>query len=210
MILTETRRIRTGHEGLHNGEWRGELYRADKVGDELSDLTVGIIGYGKVGILLARLLQPFGCRLLITDPYVDITDENMQQVPQQTLLAESDIVALNARVTAETTGMIGRAEFQQMKPTALLVNVARGPLVDYDALYEALTENLIAAAVLDTYSVEPPPMDWPLLQLPNVTLTPHIAGASRRTIQVAAAAAAEEIRRYLAGDPPLNPVIHHP
>ncbi len=210
MILTETRRIRAGHEGLRHGEWRGDLYRADTVGDELSDLTVGIIGYGKIGSLLSRLLRPFGCRQLIADPYVDSENKDMEQVSQQTLFKESDIVVLTARVTRETIGMIGWKQFRQMKKTALLVNVARGLLVDYDALYEALTENIIAAAALDTFALEPPPINWPLLQLPNVTLTPHIAGASRRTIKMAAEFAAEEVRRYLVGCPPLNPVIHHP
>ena len=210
MILTETRRIRAGHEGLRHGEWRGDLYRADTVGDELSDLTVGIIGYGKIGSLLSRLLRPFGCRQLIADPYVDSENKDVEQVSQQTLFKESDIVVLTARVTRETIGMIGRKQFRQMKKTALLVNVARGLLVDYDALYEALTENIIAAAALDTFALEPPPINWPLLQLPNVTLTPHIAGASRRTITMAAEFTAEEVRRYLVGCPPLNPVIHHP
>ncbi|MDD9857637.1 MAG: 2-hydroxyacid dehydrogenase [Gammaproteobacteria bacterium] len=208
MILTETRRIRAGHEGLRRGQWRGDLYRADSVGDELADLSVGIIGYGKIGAHLARLLRPFNCRLLAADPHVDISNDAVRQVSQRTLLAESDIVVLAARVTAETAGMIGAGQLQRMKKTALLVNVARGPLVDYGALYEALAKNTIAAAVLDTFSVEPPAPDWPLLQLPNVTLTPHIAGASRRTIKIAAECAAEEVRRYLAGEPPLNPVIH--
>ena len=209
MILAETRRIRSGHEGLRRGEWRGDLYRADMVGNELCDLTVGIIGYGRIGALLARLLRAFGCRLLVADPYVDIDDEGVEQVPQRALLNESDIVALNVRVSAETTGMIGSQQFRQMKKTALLVNVARGPLVDYDALYEALTGGIIAAAVLDTFAMEPPPPDWPLLRLPNVTLTPHIAGASRRTIHTAAKVAAEEIRRYCAGEPPLSPVTNN-
>ena len=207
MILTETRRILAGHEALRCGKWRGDLYRADTTGDELADLTVGLIGYGKVGALLARLLQSFGCRLLATDPYVEITDYNIRQIPLHALLQESDVVALNARLTNETIGMIGREQLQQMKNTALLVNVARGPLVDYKALHHALTQNVIAAAVLDTFSVEPPPANWPLLQLPNVTLTPHIAGASRRTIKIAAKAAAEEVRCYLAGESPLNPVV---
>ncbi len=215
MILAETRRSRIGHENLRRGKWRGDLYRADMVGDELADLVVGIIGYGRVGVLLARFLQPFGCRLLVADPYANIHNEEVKIVSQKKLLQESDIVTLSARVTAETTKMIGREQLSQMKNTALLINVARGPLVDYDALYEALTNRIIAAAALDTFSVEPPSPDCALLQLPNVTLTPHIAGASRRTIRVAAESAAEEIRRYVNGEKPMNPVNdislnHHP
>lgn len=207
VILAETRRIRAGHEGLRRGQWRGDLYRADSAGDELADLTVGIIGYGRIGARLARLLQPFDCRLLAADPHVDISNDAVRQVPQRELLAESDIVVLAARVTKETTGMIGAGQLRQMKQTALLVNVARGPLVDYDALYDALAGGRIGGAALDTFALEPPPPGEPLLQLPNVTLTPHIAGASRRTINIAAECAAEEVRRYLAGEAPLNPVI---
>jgi D-3-phosphoglycerate dehydrogenase len=112
---------------------------------------------------------------------------------------------LHARVTSETTGLIDGAALAQLKPGALLVNTARGPLVDYKALFEVLSSGRLAGAMLDTFAVEPVPPDWPLLQLPNVTLTPHIAGASLRTVTIAADQAAEEVRRYLAGEPPLNP-----
>jgi D-3-phosphoglycerate dehydrogenase len=92
-----------------------------------------------------------------------------------------------------------------MKPGAIFVNTARGPMVDYDALYDALRSGHLGGAMLETFAIEPAPADWPLLQLPNVTLTPHIAGASVKTITIAAEGAAEEVRRYLAGEPPLNP-----
>ena len=92
-----------------------------------------------------------------------------------------------------------------MKRRAVLVNTARGPIVDYAALHDALAEGRIGGAMLETFDVEPTPPDHPLLGLPNVTLTPHIAGASLRTVRVAAAKAAEELRRWLAGEPPLNP-----
>ena len=91
-----------------------------------------------------------------------------------------------------------------MKTGSYFVNTARGPLVDYDALYEALASQHLRGAMLETFSVEPAPPDWPLLQLPNVTLTPHIAGASVKTVRYAAGLAAEEVRRFLAGEPALN------
>jgi D-3-phosphoglycerate dehydrogenase len=121
------------------------------------------------------------------------------------LLAEADIVTLHARVTPETTGFIGRRQFAAMKPGAYFVNTARGPLVDYDALYDTLVAGHLSGAMLETFAVEPVPADWPLLRLPNVTLTPHIAGASVKTITIAAEAAAEEVRRHINGEPPLNP-----
>jgi D-3-phosphoglycerate dehydrogenase len=121
------------------------------------------------------------------------------------LIRRADIVTLHARVTAETTGFIGAAQFAAMRPGTYFVNTARGPLVDYGALYEALAGGHLAGAAIETFAVEPVPPDWKLLQLPNVTLTPHIAGASVRTVTFAAEQAAEEVRRYLAGEPPLNP-----
>jgi D-3-phosphoglycerate dehydrogenase len=94
--------------------------------------------------------------------------------------------------------------FKNMKNDALFVNTARGPLCNYDDLYEALVQGEIGSAMLETFGVEPVPVDWPLLQLPNVTLTPHIAGASVRTVTFAAEQAAEEVRRYIAGEPARN------
>lgn len=209
-ILAQTRLISAGHDALRAGEWRGDLYRADRTGRELSELVVGVVGYGQIGTRLVRLLKPFGCRILVYDPYVQLSAgdraDGVEQVSDlDALLARSDVVTLHARVTAETTGLIGADQFARMRPGAVFVNTARGPLVDYDALYDALASGHLGGAALETFAVEPAPPDWPLLRLPNVTLTPHIAGASVRTVTVAAQAAAEEVRRFVAGEPPLNP-----
>ena len=208
-ILAQTRNITRGHDALRAGNWRGELYRADVTGDELSDMTVGVIGYGAIGTRVVKLLKAFGCRILVCDPYVQLTPDDRNdavlQVSLDRLLAESDVVTLHARVTPETTGMIGKDALARMKKGAYFVNTARGPMVDYDALYDALRSNHLRGAMLETFAVEPPPADWPLLKLENVTLTPHIAGASLKTVRFAAAQAAEEVRRYLAAEPPVNP-----
>ncbi|QKC85043.1 2-hydroxyacid dehydrogenase [Mesorhizobium sp. NZP2077] len=208
-ILAETRLIRVGHEALRKGEWRGDLYRADRTGRELNEMTVGVIGYGNIGTKVVRLLRAFGCHVLVCDPYVQLSadDRNagVELVALDDLLSRSDVVTLHPRVTEETRGMIGTDTIARMKPGVILINTARGPLIDYDALYEALVSGQIASAMLETFAVEPVPADWPLLQLPNVTLTPHIAGASVRTVTYAAEQAAEEVRRYLAGLPPVNP-----
>lgn len=208
-ILAETRRIRAGHEALRAGVWRGDLYRADATGRELNEMTVGVIGYGNIGTRVVRLLRAFGARILVCDPYVQLSphdrDAGVQHVGLEELLTASDIVTMHPRVTEETRGMMNAEAFARMKPGSLFVNTARGPLCDYDALYEALTEGPLAGAMLETFAIEPVPADWPLLQLPNVTLTPHIAGASIRTVTHAAEQAAEEVRRYLAGEPSLNP-----
>lgn len=208
-ILAETRLIRTGHEALRKGEWRGDLYRADRTGRELCEMTVGVIGYGNIGTKVVRLLRAFGTKVLVHDPYVQLSADDLnagvEQVSLDDLLSRSDLVTLHPRVTEETRNMMNAETFAKMKPGAIFVNTARGPLCDYDALYENLLSGHLSAAMLETFAVEPVPEDWPLLQLPNVTLTPHIAGASVRTVTFAAEMAAEEVRRYIAGLPPVHP-----
>ena len=208
-ILVETRLIRAGHEALRRGEWRGDLYRADLTGTELSELTVGLIGYGEIGTRVVPLLKPFGCRILVCDPYkqlsaADVAD-GVIMTDFDTLLAESDVVSLHARVTDETRGFLAAPQFARMKAGAYFINTARGPMVNYDDLYHALKSGHVRGAMLETFWQEPPPPDAPLLRLDNVTLTPHIAGASTTTVRIAARMAAEEVRRWLAGEPPLNP-----
>ncbi len=208
-IIAETRNITRGHDALRQGHWRGDLYRADRTGRELSEMTIGVIGYGQIGTRVVRLLKAFGCRILVADPYVQLSaadrNDGVEHVNLDRLLAEADVVTLHPRVTTETTRMIDAAALARMKTGATLINTARGPLVDYDALYEALASGHLGGAMLETFSVEPVPSDWPLLALPNVTLTPHIAGSSLKTVTYAASLAAEEVRRYLAGEPPRNP-----
>ncbi|MGB5869420.1 MAG: 2-hydroxyacid dehydrogenase [Albidovulum sp.] len=208
-ILAETRKIREGHEHLRAGNWRGDLYRADVTGRELNEMTVGVIGYGNIGTKVVKLLRAFGSKVLVCDPYVQLSPEDLQagveQVALDRLLADADVVTLHARVTDETRQMMNAEAFRKMKKDALFVNTARGPMCNYDDLYQALVDGEIGSAMMETFGVEPVPPDWPLLQLPNVTLTPHIAGASVRTVTFAAEQAAEEVRRYIAGEPPRNP-----
>lgn len=208
-IIDVTRNLTRGHDALREGTWRGDLYRADVVGDELSDMTVGVIGYGHIGHRVVRLLRAFGARVLVADPYVRLspTDaaDGVIHCDLHSLLAQSDVVTLHPRVTVETSGMIDADALAAMKPRATLINTARGALMDYDALCDALDSGHLRGAMCDTFAVEPLPMDAPLRRHPNVTLTPHIAGASLKTVRIAAAQAAEETRRWLADEPPLNP-----
>ncbi len=207
-ILAETRMIRVGHEALRKGEWRGDLYRADTAGRELNELTVGVIGYGDIGTRVVRLLRAFGTRVLVHDPYIQLSIDDVKAgvelVSFDSLLERSDIVTIHARVTEETTQMMNAEAFERMKAGSIFINTARGPLVDYDALYDSLLSGHLAGAMLETFSVEPVPMDSPLIQLPNVTLTPHIAGASIKTVTYAAELAAIEVDRYFKGMEPLN------
>ena len=208
-ILAETRLIRAGHEALRQGIWRGDLYRADVTGTELSELTVGLIGYGHIGTRVVRLLKPFGCRILVCDPYKRLAAEDaadgVVQVELARLLSESDVVSLHARVSDETKGFLAAPQFASMKSGAYFINTARGPMVNYGDLHAALASRHLRGAMLETFWLEPPPADAPLLKLDNVTLTPHIAGASTTTVKIAARMAAEEVRRYLAGEPAMNP-----
>ena len=207
-ILSETRNITRGHDALRSGNWRGDLYRADLAGQELCEMTVGLIGYGEVGRRVVKLLKAFGCRILVSDPYVQLTAEDLNdgviQCSLERVLSESDVVSLHPRVTAETTKMINRETLGQMKKGSYFINTARGPLVDYPALLDAMTSNHWRGAMLETFDIEPLPPDSPFPTLPNVTMTPHIAGASVKTVSYAAGLAAEEVRRYLAGEPALN------
>jgi D-3-phosphoglycerate dehydrogenase / 2-oxoglutarate reductase len=171
-------------------------------------MTVGVIGYGEVGRRVVKFLKAFGCRVLVSDPYVQLTVDDLRDgvkhVSLDAIIAEADVVTLHPRVTPETTGMINEDVLRRMKKDATLINTARGPLLDYDALYRVMSDGHLRGAMLETFAIEPVPSDWPLLQLPNVTLTPHIAGASVHTVRHAANQAAEEVRRYLAGEPNLN------
>lgn len=207
-ILAETRNIRSGHEGLRQADWQGHLYRFDQTGRELNEMTVGVIGYGNIGTRIVSLLKAFGSKILVADPYVQLSAEHLNSgvrlVALDELLEQSDVVTMHARVTEETSQMMDADAFGKMKNDALFVNTARGPLVNYDDLFLALESGEIAAAMLETFAVEPVPADLPLLQLPNVTLTPHIAGASVKTVTFAAEQAATEVDRYFKGLSALN------
>lgn len=209
MVLAQTRRITQGHVALMQGQWRGDLYRADRTGEELCAQTVGLIGYGHIGSRVTKLLRPFGCRILVSDPYaqLDAADRaaGVEQLALPELLARADVVSLHARVTPETTGFIDAQAFARMKPGACFVNTARGPMVDYAALYAALQSGHLGGAALETFAVEPCDPSDPLLRHPRVTLTPHIAGASIRTVTYTADLCAQEVRRHVAGQAPLNP-----
>jgi D-3-phosphoglycerate dehydrogenase len=151
----------------------------------LRELTLGIIGLGRIGRKVAERARPFGLTLLAADPYIDratATQYGAELVSQDELLQRADLITLHCPLTPETKGLINAAAFALMKPTAFLVNTARGPIVDLDAAIEALTSGAIAGAALDVVYPEPLPADSPLYQLPNVILTPHAAYYSERSV----------------------------
>lgn len=208
-LLAETRNLIRGHLAVASGEFRREFYHYDHTGPELCELTVGIVGYGDIGTRVAKLLLPFGCGIKVYDPYRKLTDAEVaagiEKAELDALVAGCDVVTLHPRVTPETKGMMSRARIESMKPGSYIVNTTRGQVLDYAALYDALVSGHIRGAALDTFDPEPPPADWPLLRLPNVTLSPHIAGASRYSITKAAGMIAEDVALILDGKPPLYP-----
>jgi D-3-phosphoglycerate dehydrogenase len=217
LIIAECRNIARGHRSLASGVWRSDLYVFDSAPRELRGQTVGLIGFGNIGSIIPALLNPFGVRVLAYDPYVDesvFARKGAERVNDlNALLAGSDIVSLHARVTPETTRFIGEKQFNQMKRGAYFINTARGPMVDYDALYRALKKGHLAGAGLETFAVEPPPPDLPLLKLENVTLTPHIAGCSRDSALLAADMVARDIANWYSGKTPahcFNPEVLKP
>jgi D-3-phosphoglycerate dehydrogenase len=208
-ILAQTRLFTVGHASLSQGQWRGDLYRADRTGQELSQMSVGLIGYGAIGPRVARLLVPFGPRIMFDDPYVDITEEDIalgiEKCDFKTLLTLCDVVSMHPRVTDETRGMMNAQAFAMMKPGSYFINTARGPLMDEMALADALRSGHLAGAAIDTFDPEPPKPDHPLFALPNITLTPHIAGASVYVSTFAAELIATDIGKFVRGEPLTNP-----
>jgi len=156
--------------------------RAGRAGQDLADKTVGIIGTGSIGCHAAKLFSAFGCKVIgwSRSHRPEFTNAGGTYVEKEDLFRLSDIVSLHTPLTPETTGIVGEAELAMMKKTATLVNCARGPVVNQDALAAAMKNGEIAHASIDVYDIEPPlPADHPLLNLPNTTLAPHVAYATR-------------------------------
>jgi D-3-phosphoglycerate dehydrogenase / 2-oxoglutarate reductase len=196
---------------LHMRRERGWV-RADFTGHDLTGKTAGLIGLGNVGCRVADLLRlAFSMRVIALDPYVDdatFAEHGVERVTLETLLEEADFVSVHCPRTPETEWMLGAAEFARMKPSAYVVNTARGGILDEYALAEALAAGHPAGAGIDVWDIEPPALDHPLLALDNVIATPHIAGVTVEARQQMAAYAVEQWRAIWRGERPpriLNP-----
>ncbi|QSB15811.1 2-hydroxyacid dehydrogenase [Natronosporangium hydrolyticum] len=198
LLLAALRRVPELHADLRAGHWDGSRYALTEVGEELAGNTVGLVGYGEIGRRVARVLRAFDAQVLVSDPYLDTaTLEGAETVSLPELLARSRVVSLHARLTEQTRHLIGAAELAAMPRGAVLVNTARGGLLDYPAVVAALASGQLGAAALDVFDVEPLPPDAPILTAPRVVLTPHLAGGTRQTAQRAAALSAEVVAEYL-------------
>ena len=201
LLLAAARRVVEGDRLVKAGGWKtwspGFLLGAD-----LEGATLGIVGFGRIGRAVARRARGFGMRILFTDrlPALPEPGVTAQQVDLDTLLKKSDFVSLHTPLTDETRGLINADTLRRMKPTAVLVNTSRGPVVDQEALYSALSENRIFAAALDVTDPEPLTPDHPLLTLENCIIVPHIASASWRTRQQMSRMAAENLIAGLKGE----------
>jgi D-3-phosphoglycerate dehydrogenase len=197
-IISLSRFIPAAHASLAAGTWKRSKY----TGVELYEKTVGIIGLGRIGALITARLQAFGMNVVAYDPYV--TAVRAQQLgvtllSLDELLAQSDFITIHMPKTPETTGMISTDQFAIMKPTAFIVNVARGGLIDEDALYAALKSNRIAGAGLDVF-VNEPPLESPLLSLENIILTPHLGASTDEAQEKAGVSVAKSVRLALGGE----------
>ncbi|WP_282797718.1 2-hydroxyacid dehydrogenase [Streptomyces sp. CC224B] len=206
LLLAAARGVGDTHTDLRRGVWRGDYYDYDSCGIEIEGTTVGLVGYGAIGSRVARILTAMGAHVLVHDPYV--APESLRGVAEpvglDALLSRSRVVSLHARVTEETTGMIGAAELARMPRGSVLVNCARGALLDYGALCDALDSGHLAGAGLDVYPQEPVPADARLLRTPGIVMTPHIAGGSQEVARKAARIVGAEVGRHLRGEPPAH------
>ncbi len=199
LILIGMRHVVPAGSALREGRWERARYQ----GDELAGRTVGLVGLGHVGSLVARRLAPFDVRILAHDPYVP--DAHAEQlgarlVGLDELMAQSDIVSVHLPRTPETTGLIGERELSLAKPTARLINTARGGIVDESALLAALKEGRIAGAALDVFEIEPA-VGNPLLEFPSVVATPHLGAGTHEAQERAGRQAVAAVVHALAGEP---------
>lgn len=195
-VIALYRRIKGCDEATRNHGTKNGL-----IGFELEGKTFGIVGLGAIGGAVARIAQAFGCEVIAysegSEPMAGIENVSFSE-----LLRRSDIVSLHVPLLESTKGLINRETLSLMKRTAILVNAARGPVVDNSALAQALADGVIAGAALDVFDMEPPvPQDYPLLQAPNTLLTPHVAFATAESMVKRVNIAFDNVKCWLAGSP---------
>ncbi|MGQ9489945.1 MAG: 2-hydroxyacid dehydrogenase [Anaerolineae bacterium] len=201
LLLAAARRVAEGERFVRAGRWK-TWGPSLLLGQDVYGATLGLIGFGRIGQAMARRAAGFAMRVLYYDPSQPEPPPGLDAVPValETLLRESDFVSLHVPLTSSTHGMINRETLALMKPTAVLINTARGPVVDSTALYEALRDRRIFAVALDVTDPEPIPLDSPLLTLDNCLIVPHIASASVATRQKMSLMAAENLIAGLKGE----------
>lgn len=199
LVLDVYRKITQGNEDIRAKDFPGPIQ-----GREILGKTVGIVGTGKIGMMTARLFHAFGAKLIGFDSGVnpEAKEVGMEYRTLEELLQEADIVSLHLPLNDSTRGIIGEKELALMKDTAVLINTARGPVVDNVALAKALEDGVIAGAGIDVFDGEPPlPADYPLLSAPNAVLTPHVAFLTDESMVLRAGIAFDNTINFLKGEP---------
>ena len=202
LMLALVRRLPEHDRSLREHRWDrgGALTPRD-----LYSATVGLIGSGRIGRAVVRRLRGFGSRILVTDPALERAEDGTTLVGLDQLLAESDVVSIHVPLMPQTRGLIGDRELALMRPTAVLINTARGHIVDEAALAQALRDGRLAGAAIDAFTDEPP-FGSELLELPNVIVTPHIAGLSLESISAMTTQATQSVVEVLRGGVPAGTV----
>jgi D-3-phosphoglycerate dehydrogenase len=196
LVIALLRQVPAGDASVRAGTWKQGLS-----GIELEAKTVGVVGTGRIGVAVARRLGPFGCRILgwsrsRSEPFLEAGGTYCEL---DDLLARSHVVTLHVPLSDDTRGLIGARELELMKPGSVLVNTARGPVVDTDALAEALEAGKIGGAAIDVFDSEPVMPDHRLLSTPRTLLTPHVAFATTEALERKARSTMENIRAFLDG-----------
>ena len=201
LLLAAGRRLLEGDRYIKAGKWKTWDPLA-LLGVEIKGATLGLVGFGRIGKAMARRAAGFDMRVIYYDPSEKIPDSGIEatHVDFDTLLGESDFISLHVPLTTDTRHLIGAEALSKMKTEAVLINTARGPIVDPDALYEALKQHRIFAAALDVTEPEPLPLEHPLYTLDNLIIAPHIASASRATRDKMAMMAAQNLIAGLKGE----------
>jgi phosphoglycerate dehydrogenase-like enzyme len=198
LILSLARHIPRESAALRNGSWQ------TTIGTGLHGKTLGVIGLGRLGTEVARIGKAFGMHIVAWSQNLarETTDPlGVELVPKDVLFQRSDVVTVHLVLSERTRGIIGKRELAMMKASALLINTARGPIVDEEALVRALREGAIAGAGLDVFDEEPLPVDHPLRRLENALLTPHLGYVTVENYRLAYGEAVDDIRAFLAGTP---------
>jgi len=199
LLLAVARRIPAADASLRAGEWK----RSKFTGVELADKTVGVVGLGRIGQLFAARVAAFGTTVVAYDPYLQPARAaalGVRLVDLPTLLATSDVISIHLPRNPETLGLIGAVELATVKPGVLIVNAARGGLIDEQALADALTEGRVAGAGIDVYATEPLGPDNPLRTAPHTVLTPHLGASTAEAQDKAGTAVARSVKLALRGD----------
>lgn len=208
-MISLLRRLPEADRSVKEGKWEKQRFE----GRELFGKTLGLIGSGRIGAEVAKRAQAFGMRVLAYDPYLSLPtaeSHGIRLVDKETVLREADVVSVHAALTPETMGMVGAKELSSMKRTAVLVNCARGEIVQEAALAEALRSGTIAGAAVDVFETEPP-TGSPLLSAPNIVFTPHLGASTREGQARAGAIIAEQVLKALDGKRPdflANPKVY--